>query len=211
MSPVTTSPDSRFEIRISSPDVKDLESALAKAGHNLPRYLAAEVNRAAKGAATDAVRVLRDDAGLNVRARLVRKMVQVKRPATEAHPEALVSMTGPSIVALMYYTPRPSRVGGRRPPVGASFLVWLNKGREVHPGTFLAAPRDLFGGKTSVYKRVGKERFPIEPQWGPGMAEVLADNIEAWQARVERRLAGAGDAALKRLMRESRYLDGGAA
>lgn len=117
----------------------------------LPAAVSRAINRAGDQALTQVGRTLAEETGLGVRD--VRSGITVER-ATAAEPVyEIVVHSRPT--TLGEFDPRPTRQG-------VSARPWAV--RRVFPHTF--------GIRDEVFRRVGPERYPITPLFGPNVAQV---------------------------------------
>lgn len=143
----------------------DMERLARKIGvvqADIPKVLARALNRTAQNTRTNIVRGLRDDVGLNLRAKDIRSGFDIHR-ATWGRLEARVAGKGPVAASLYLFAPRPKQPGGKRPTVGISVQVLRKSARKPVPQSFLAT----INGVVGIYRRKGKERFPIKKLFGP--------------------------------------------
>lgn len=142
------------------------------------------VSRATTGARTDVSQVLRGEVGLNIKARDLKRYINVSRPRKgQKNPEGLVSVAGKSI-PLYKFSPRPSKPGirvlksGKRVPSdGVSVQVLKTGGRKTVKGSFVVKA----GGHVGIFMRKGKSRLPIRELCTAGPGHYL----DHGQGRVE--------------------------
>ena len=123
---------------------------LREVADELPAAVSRAINRTGDMALTQVGRTLAEETGLGVRD--VRSGITVER-ATAAEPVYEITVHSRQ-TTLGEFDPRPTRQG-------VSARPWAV--RRVFPSTF-----DVRG---EVYRRVGPERYPITPLFGPNIAE----------------------------------------
>jgi hypothetical protein len=140
-------------IQIDLSGLKELRIRLDSAPRAIEQAVGRALNRAGDQALTAMGRVLAKESGLAVRA------VREKISAIKAEPGDLaytIRVRG-GAEPVGHFAPRKTRKG-------ISARPWAK--RRVFPGTFFI-PR----AKQRVFKRLGKERLPIQQLWGPDLAK----------------------------------------
>jgi hypothetical protein len=138
-----------MSITFDASDLSHLADDLEKVADELPAAISRAVNRAGDMACTAAGRVLAEETGLLVHD--VRSDFEVER-ATPEDPVYTITIKSWQ-TTLGQYQPRPTRYG-------ISVRPWAQ--RRIFPSSF-----DVRG---EVYHRVGRERYPIVPLYGPNVA-----------------------------------------
>jgi hypothetical protein len=155
-------------VKISGMEVFDKLKKLGDRG----KYVCAHaLNRTLTGIKTDIVKEVRTE--WNIKAGDLRKAVKLER----ARPNNLLGLaivSGRERVPLFAFSPRPKTPFGagigKRPKVGPSIM--MKRGRRITlKGAFVQTiPRS---GHTSIFKREGASRLPINKMTGPYIAQML--------------------------------------
>ena len=141
-------------MKIVEIDFSDMEDALSKAsriidilGRNGEIAVVRALNRSVKGVKTDSVKAARSK--YNIRASAVRKAFSMDLAGQKKF-EARAVASG-SRISLKEFSPRPFRVGGRRPAKGIS--VQVKRTRKTIRSSFIAK---MSSGHIGVFKRTGE-------------------------------------------------------
>lgn len=135
------------------------------------------LNKVAKMGMTEARRRIQQEYGLSVKGF---KRTLTVTPAWKGKEEAVILAKGKG-TPLIYFGANPSKPGGKRPKVGVSALVKRSEGRKRYPGTFVGRMKS---GHIGVFKRRGKERYPIEQEYRVSVATAFGS--KAIQAAVSK-------------------------
>jgi len=196
-----------FNLYADDADLDLLLAGVAQVPGGIRKSIVRALNITVRGGITDASRAIRSR--FNVRAGDVRRGLYVKR-ASYSDAELVASINGAAKagISLYRYSGRPTlaksggaatattRRGGKySPPVGASFLVNLAKGRSTLPGSFVARMRS---GHVGIFQREAEGRAPIRERFGPDPISLLESDeiVDGFEEALDERLS-------KNLRRES--------
>lgn len=132
----------------------------------IDRAAARALNRAATSVRSVATKEIARESGIRPQ-RAVRDRLRIRK----ATPKYLIAEVG-----IGAWTPNLARFMARQVKKGVSAAAWGK--RKLYPRVFLANK-----GRT-VFKRVGKERLPIEPVFGPKIHKTFLEQkvVEAMRA-----------------------------
>lgn len=157
-----------ISITLRGEDIEKGRTALALLGDQARPAVARALNRSIHGVTTDAGQMARQT--YNVRSGDVKRSFTQIKASPSALFGAAVSKGRP--LSLRDFSPTPSP-GKRRPAVGLSVVVKRQSGKLRVAGTFWGQMpgRDV----ASVFRRLGKDRLPIEKLFGPSVPQMLGN------------------------------------
>lgn len=183
-----------ISITLRGDDVEKARRVLGHLGDKARPAIVRAVNRAVQGVTTDAGQMARQ--AYNVRSGDVKQSFSLTRASVSNLFGAAVSKG--RVLSLRSFSPSPSP-GKRRPSVGLSVVVKRSTGRAKIAGTFWGQmpSRDV----ASVFRRLGKDRLPIEKLFGPSVPQMLGNQnvIERIQAKAADRFGANLDHEVNRL------------
>ena len=141
-------------IEIDAKQLKQLRKAVAKAGKQFPRELAAAVNKVAKKTKSNIGKDIRKT--VNLKKEPSERPIKLRQTATAQKPTGVVGIDREQRLGLQHF-------GARHDKRGVSYKISKQGGRTRVDGAFMGprpgtlAPR-LNGG---VFRRVGENRLPI--------------------------------------------------
>jgi len=139
-----------IDIKITG--IKELRAALNGTTRQLPKELATAVNATAKKVSSEMSKQVRTE--LVVKAADVKKVLKVRRKATQQSIGAVVQLSESARLPLKYFNASQKRTG-------VSYKISKTDGRRTAPGAFISAK---LGGH--AFKRTGKARLPITKLYG---------------------------------------------
>lgn len=154
-----------FEIDITKKSLDEAHAFILAFGGKAKVAVGRAATRAVRGIRTDGSKLIRSE--YNVKARVVSQAFTIQQ-ATRNNIEAVARVRGHRL-SLIHFSPKPSRPGMRRPPVGVS--VKVKRQRKVIPGSFIARMRK--NSSPGIFMRKGKARFPIEKKYSLAVPEML--------------------------------------
>ena len=181
---------SDIKITATSEQIEKAVKMLTGVPGGAEKALSLSLNRALDSAKTEAVRAVAEE--YTVKQKIIRPTMRVKKSST-SNLEAEITSVGGSLNLLANFkvSPRTDTTGNKRQPI----RVEIRK-----KGTLTRS----FVHKNHVWSRIGKERLPIRPLYGPAVPVML--NNEQIVDRVTDKAIETVD---KRIDHEiSRILDG---
>ena len=161
-------------IEIDAKQLKQLRKAVAKAGKQFPRELAAAVNKVANSTKTQIGKDVRSRVAMSVVES--KKPLKIKRKATGQQPSAIVSIERTRRLGLHHFK-------ARQDARGVSYKIQKNGGRQRLDGAFQGPRpgtiRPAWGGM--VLQRIGEDRLPLVHIKGVSAYGVYAKNNLAKQ------------------------------
>lgn len=188
---------SREFVSLAEDQIERLQKRLFGFEEQIDKVKARAINRSASTAQSTLVKEIRQR--YNVKAKDVRSTVTIRR-AKPSSPQAEIRSNG-SVLPATSFKINPRTVNGkRRTPIRISYKRGSTKTLE---DAFIAR---LNTGHLGVFKRLGKERFPIQKQFGPsvpqmaGNDQVVESVIESANEMLDKRL----DHEINRILSGSR-------
>jgi hypothetical protein len=145
-----------------SMDIREAEKMLSFTERNaLPKATTRALNKTVKSVQSVAIKLIAKDIGITQKN--VRKSLVIAK-STWTKPEASITAGGKRIPIMA--------LKARQTPTGVTYRS-KNGGRGAIPGAFIAAMKS---GHQSVFKRLGKKRFPLVRLYGPSIPKVFIDS-----------------------------------
>jgi DNA-binding transcriptional regulator YiaG len=151
--------NSLVEIKYPDNKLKQLEKMFAQTARAVPRVIMRGINRTVTPARTQISRELRKE--INIKAGDLNEKINVRR-ATMSRWEARIELSTYRIPLLDF--------GARQTAEGVTYKIKKSGARELIPSAFIAT---MSSGHRGVFKRLYKQRLPIQEKFGPSIGIVF--------------------------------------
>ena len=158
-----------ISISVNSAEVKALKNVLDNNAKAFKKQMAIAVNKTA----ANAQKQISKEVGKEVAVpqKIIRGTISIKRAKVGVSPTATVTQKQTSRISLREF-------GARQTKKGASYKISKTQGRKTIAGAFQGPKPGVINVRTKghVFKRVGKERLPIQKLMGPSPWGVTVKN-----------------------------------
>lgn len=169
-----------LKIGFDQKQLADVEKLLDHIPRGAERACSRALNRTTTGVRTQATRSIRDI--YVIKAGDVRETMRVDKATPNKLRARLVSRG--AVLGLQHFSYSPKNPN-QRPKIGVRIRVRKASSAKPIAGTF------LISGKTGIFQRKGKERFPLERKSGPAVPSMMKTAVDerGLQEKAEERLA----------------------
>jgi hypothetical protein len=185
-------------ILINAEQFRNAQLMLASVPNGVNKAIAAALNRATKGAKTEAVKAAKDK--YYIRATDVRETITITKSATENERRVVLKARG-TRRPLIQFKVSPNSIRTDNPPAILKVAVKRGSGLKGLPQAFVQKGRST--GRLHVLQRQSPSRYPIFIKYGPSVPEMLeTDNVRNHiENEARRRLDDSLNHEINRLLR----------